>query len=182
MKPRPNVEDGRPVSFEELMELERINDTTYRSLTQAFEPGAPTSPSSVPPKAYGGHVYAQAVWAASHTVAEDFVVNACPSCAQGIGTGVRLTRDGRLCQAPSCWRETFPCPLCIMCAICVTGEDSVRESWTSRSRRRKVLASHVYARSRSRTRHRWNCKRTLTFIPSTNQSWKAGLLPTIGMR
>ena len=74
MKLRPSSEAGKPVSFETLMELERINDATYRSLTKAFQPGGdPLSKS----RAYGGHVYAQSVWAAAQTVGEGFVVSVC---------------------------------------------------------------------------------------------------------
>lgn len=58
------------------MEIETINDSTYRSMTEPFQPGAPAIPPNGRPRAFGGHVYAQAVWAASHTVPKDSVVNA----------------------------------------------------------------------------------------------------------
>lgn len=75
MRLRPcTTAEGAPVSFETLMELERINDSTYRSMTKAFEPrGDPLTKS----RAYGGHVYAQAVWAAAQTVPQGFVISVC---------------------------------------------------------------------------------------------------------
>lgn len=74
MKLRPCSEDGKPVSFEILMAIERINDHTFRSLTKAFEPGGDPLNKN---RAYGGHVYAQAIWAAAHTVLEGFVISVC---------------------------------------------------------------------------------------------------------
>lgn len=77
MRLRPCSDDDGPVSFETLMAVERINDSTYRSLTKAFEPGSPSRDPVQRRRAYGGHVYAQAVWAASHTVPAGFVVSVC---------------------------------------------------------------------------------------------------------
>lgn len=74
MKLRPCSEDGRPVSFETLMELERINNFTFRSRTKAFEPGGDPLNKK---RAYGGHVYAQAVLAAAQTVPDGFVISVC---------------------------------------------------------------------------------------------------------
>jgi len=64
---------GNPTSFTELMELEAIgvkagkDCDTYASLVPAFNPGLGT--------AFGGHVFAQAVWAASHSVDEGMIVH-----------------------------------------------------------------------------------------------------------
>lgn len=56
------------------MAIERINDSTFRSLTKAFEPGGDPLNKN---RAYGGHVYAQAIWAAAHTVPQGFVISVC---------------------------------------------------------------------------------------------------------
>jgi len=85
MKVQPSHDGkGNPVSFATLMALEKINGSTYRSLTAAFEPGGgthrPWNSGGPAPRAYGGHVYAQAVYAAAQTVAQGFVVHVCMLC------------------------------------------------------------------------------------------------------
>jgi len=55
-------------SFQELMSLVKINDNTFESGSPAYSPGGFT-------RAYGGHVYAQAAWAAAHTVKDRFVLH-----------------------------------------------------------------------------------------------------------
>lgn len=64
------INGNRYIPFTELLRLEKTAaaDQTFKSLTKAFSPGGGTS-------AYGGHVFAQAVWAAAHTVKEGFVVH-----------------------------------------------------------------------------------------------------------
>ncbi|GAB7357861.1 hypothetical protein MBLNU230_g0032t1 [Neophaeotheca triangularis] len=70
----PPPEDGNQyLPFADLMELEKINEVTYRSTALPFSPGG-QAPGGVK-RAYGGHVYAQAVWAAAQTVGEGFVVH-----------------------------------------------------------------------------------------------------------
>jgi hypothetical protein len=59
--------------FVDLMRLETINEVTYRSTAQPFCPGGSLSRSMG--RAYGGHVYAQAAWAAAQTVPEGFVLH-----------------------------------------------------------------------------------------------------------
>lgn len=62
------------------MALEKINSSTYRSVTAAFEPGGGSHRPWInghKPRAFGGHVYAQAVYAAAQTVAKGFVVHVC---------------------------------------------------------------------------------------------------------
>jgi acyl-CoA thioesterase II len=60
--------------FVDLMRLETIEeDKTYRSTAQPFCPGG-TLPKSMG-RAYGGHVYAQAAWAAAQTVPKGFVLH-----------------------------------------------------------------------------------------------------------
>jgi acyl-CoA thioesterase len=57
-------------SFAELMTLVKIDDNTFESGSPAYSPGGFT-------RAYGGHVYAQAPWAAAHTVKKGFVLHVC---------------------------------------------------------------------------------------------------------
>ena len=59
--------------FVDLMRLETINDATFRSTAQPFCPGGTHIRSAG--RAYGGHVYAQAAWAAAQTVPEGFVLH-----------------------------------------------------------------------------------------------------------
>lgn len=61
------------VPFVDLMRLENINDVTYRSIAQPFNPGGNIVKSMG--RAYGGHVYAQAAWAAAQTVPAGFVLH-----------------------------------------------------------------------------------------------------------
>jgi len=51
------------------MELEKIDDRTFRSVTKAY---APTGGEN---GTYGGHVYAQAMWAAAQTVGEVYLIH-----------------------------------------------------------------------------------------------------------
>jgi acyl-CoA thioesterase II len=61
------------LSFVDLMRLETINDVTYRSTAQPFCPGGNIVKSMG--RAYGGHVYAQAAWAAAQTVPSNFILH-----------------------------------------------------------------------------------------------------------
>lgn len=72
MKLAPNLNpDGTPVAFAKLMAIEKVSQrpgrTTFRSLTAPFMPGA-GMPIEHPPRAFGGHVMAQAVVAAGETL------------------------------------------------------------------------------------------------------------------
>lgn len=58
--------------FTELMEVEKLDDWTYQSIKKPFSPAASTA-------AFGGHPFAQAVYAASKTVAEGMVICVCMS-------------------------------------------------------------------------------------------------------
>lgn len=70
MAPRPYYDDqGRVLSFDQVMQLEKIDDGTFRSVTRAY------SPTGGENGTYGGHVYAQAVWAAAQTVDIGFLVH-----------------------------------------------------------------------------------------------------------
>jgi hypothetical protein len=64
-----------PLSFRKLMGLEEMDMLsdglkTFRSIALAWAPGALTT-------AFGGHVYAQAAWAASRTVRSGMIVHVC---------------------------------------------------------------------------------------------------------
>ncbi|KAL1625923.1 hypothetical protein SLS56_007162 [Neofusicoccum ribis] len=71
-----SINGNRYIPFTGLIRLEKQpqqrraaddgSPATFRSLAKAFAPGGGTS-------AYGGHVFAQAVWAAAHTVKDGFV-------------------------------------------------------------------------------------------------------------
>ncbi|KAF4313069.1 Acyl-CoA thioesterase [Botryosphaeria dothidea] len=63
-----SINGNRYIPFTDLIRLEKAADGTFRSRAKAFAPGGGTS-------AYGGHVFAQAVWAAAQTVREGFVVH-----------------------------------------------------------------------------------------------------------
>jgi hypothetical protein len=56
--------------FKTLMGLRKLDDWTFESTHPAYSPGGFT-------RAYGGHVYAQAVLAAARTVKKGFVVHVC---------------------------------------------------------------------------------------------------------
>lgn len=58
----------------QLMSLTKVNETTYESASPAYSPGGFT-------RAFGGHVYAQAAYAAAHTVKNGFVLHVCTSDA-----------------------------------------------------------------------------------------------------
>lgn len=67
---RPYFDDqGRVLAFEQLMQLEKINDRTFRSVTKGY------APSGREHATYGGFVYAQAAWAAAQTVDEGFLIH-----------------------------------------------------------------------------------------------------------
>jgi acyl-CoA thioesterase len=63
------TEQKQVLPFDQLLELEKINDSTYRSIVKAY------SPTGAENGTYGGHVFAQAAWAAAQTVDEGFVIH-----------------------------------------------------------------------------------------------------------
>ena len=72
----PPPDDGNQyLPFTDLIKLEKIDAVTYKSITLPFSPGGQL-PRAVP-RAYGGHVYAQAAWAACQTVDEGFLLYVC---------------------------------------------------------------------------------------------------------
>jgi hypothetical protein len=55
--------------FDKVIELEKIDDWTFRSIVKAYSPAGGESGT------YGGHVFAQAAWAAAQTVADGFLIH-----------------------------------------------------------------------------------------------------------
>lgn len=72
MTPRPYFTEKREVlPFDKVIELEKISDITFRSITKAY------SPTGGQNGTYGGHVYAQSAWAAAQAVKEGFLLHVC---------------------------------------------------------------------------------------------------------
>lgn len=61
--------DKHVLPFDKIMELERIDDWTFRSVVKAW------SPTDGQNGTYGGHVFAQAAWAAAQTIPEGYMIN-----------------------------------------------------------------------------------------------------------
>ncbi|KAH5326874.1 hypothetical protein HBI12_074380 [Parastagonospora nodorum] len=55
--------------FDKVIELEKIDDWTFRSIVKAY------SPTGGENGTYGGHVFAQAAWAAAQTVGEGYLIH-----------------------------------------------------------------------------------------------------------
>lgn len=69
MTPKFNITlDKTPISWKQLMALRETGQDTFESLTPAWPPAPFT-------RTFGGHVYAQAVYAASKTITAGFVVH-----------------------------------------------------------------------------------------------------------
>ncbi|KAF9630494.1 Acyl-CoA thioesterase [Lasiodiplodia theobromae] len=73
MQDDDSINGNRYLAFTELIRLDEeaattTSDGTFKSAAKAFAPGGGTS-------AYGGHVFAQAAWAAAQTVKEGFVLH-----------------------------------------------------------------------------------------------------------
>lgn len=68
--PLPNAKHDARVPFTELMALERIDYNTYQSIARPWSPGNGN-------RAFGGHVYAQAAYAAAKTVGAGFAIHVC---------------------------------------------------------------------------------------------------------
>ncbi|TKA28527.1 hypothetical protein B0A54_16523 [Friedmanniomyces endolithicus] len=68
----PPPQDGNVyLPFADLVRLEKVDDRTFQSTAMPFAPGGPVGQR----RAYGGHVYMQAAWAACQTVAEGFLLH-----------------------------------------------------------------------------------------------------------
>lgn len=69
----PPPHDGNEYThFEELMRLHTIDENTFQSIALPFSPGGQLRAAN--PRAYGGHVYAQAAWACCQTVNPGFLL------------------------------------------------------------------------------------------------------------
>lgn len=64
----PPHDGNEYLPFADMIALEKINENTFRSIAKPFSPGSRG-------RAYGGHVYCQAAWAAAHTVEKGFVIH-----------------------------------------------------------------------------------------------------------
>lgn len=82
----PAHDAHKVIDWVKLMRLERISEDTFRSTCRAFNPSGDGSPAGRPKQAYGGHVYAQAVLAASKH---------CRQLAQAPQQAKGMTRSGR---------------------------------------------------------------------------------------
>jgi hypothetical protein len=61
--------------FDKVIELEKIDDWTFRSIVKAY------SPTGGENGTYGGHVFAQAAWAAAQTVEKGYLIHvSCTNC------------------------------------------------------------------------------------------------------
>lgn len=70
-KPLPEHEGNTYLPFADLIKLEKIDNRTFRSIAPAFSPGGTIGAG----RSYGAHVYMQAAWAASQTVAPGFLLH-----------------------------------------------------------------------------------------------------------
>ena len=61
--------DRHVLPFDKVIELERIDDWTFRSIVKAY------SPTGGENGTYGGHVFAQAAWAAAQTVQPGYLIH-----------------------------------------------------------------------------------------------------------
>ncbi|KAK4539490.1 hypothetical protein LTR36_010888 [Oleoguttula mirabilis] len=67
----PEHGGNRYLPFVDLIKLETIDERTFRSIAYPFSPGGPVGQG----RAYGGHVYMQAAWAACQTVEPGFLLH-----------------------------------------------------------------------------------------------------------
>lgn len=70
------TKEGKVLPFDKLIELEQIDELTFRSITRGY------SPTGGENGTYGGHIFAQAAWAAAQTMKEGYLIHA--SCSLGL--------------------------------------------------------------------------------------------------
>ncbi|GIZ39716.1 hypothetical protein CKM354_000308900 [Cercospora kikuchii] len=70
-EPLPHHPGNTYLPFAKLIDLEKIDNNTYRSIAPAFAPGGPVGVG----RSYGAHVFMQAAWAAAQTVEPGFLVH-----------------------------------------------------------------------------------------------------------
>lgn len=72
----PPPHDGNVyLPFTELIKLKKIDDLTYQSIALPFSPAGELEGAI--DRSYGGHVYAQAAWAACQTVKDGLLMFVC---------------------------------------------------------------------------------------------------------
>lgn len=81
------TEQKQVLPFDKVIELEKIDDWTFRSIVKAYSPtGGENGTYIIYPGVdqadtvlgtYGGHVFAQAAWAAAQTVDEGYLIHVC---------------------------------------------------------------------------------------------------------
>lgn len=64
-----------PITWAKQMSLEKVNGTTFKSLIGTPYASFVNRNGEPRPRAYGGHVYAQAAYAASKTVPAGFIIH-----------------------------------------------------------------------------------------------------------
>lgn len=64
-----------PITWAKQMSLEKVNETTFKSLAGTPYASFVNRNGEQRPRAYGGHVYAQAAYAASKTVPGEFIIH-----------------------------------------------------------------------------------------------------------
>jgi acyl-CoA thioesterase len=79
------TEQKQVLPFDKIIELEKIDDWTFRSIVKAYSPTGKTHIrrsinstnliSGGENGTYGGHVFAQAAWAAALTVDEGYMIH-----------------------------------------------------------------------------------------------------------
>lgn len=74
----PLPPDGQ--DFAELMALEKIGENTFKSASMPCPGGPRIFDGKLYISTFGGHVYAQAAWAAAQTVPDGFVIHVCALC------------------------------------------------------------------------------------------------------
>ena len=78
MSPRvPLPDPAKPRTFAEQMALEQTGEMTFKSLAGSPFGAYSKVRGEMRPRAYGGHVYAQAVYAASKTVKKGLMIHVC---------------------------------------------------------------------------------------------------------
>lgn len=73
----PLPDPKKPRTWAEQMALEQIGESTFRSLASTPSGAYSKVRGQMRPRAYGGHVYAQAVYAASKTVGRGLMIHVC---------------------------------------------------------------------------------------------------------
>jgi acyl-CoA thioesterase len=88
--------DEKPLTFEDLMSLQTLDSGEGEQGKEKFMSVRPAfSAGGVAGGAFGGHVYAQAVWAAAHTVGSGMVVHVSLSRDFVVSFLTILEGDGR---------------------------------------------------------------------------------------